>query len=82
MQRFSPARACSSRPAVGEASSTKFNQGGTLHVVLPVTDVDDVDPSLAHGRVSWHIEPDSNAIEIAGAQPFVMEEPYNLLALK
>src|SRR5262245_6003524 len=40
----------------GQASSTKFRNGGTLRVELPTTDIDDVDPSLAFGTVSWHIE--------------------------
>jgi ABC-type oligopeptide transport system substrate-binding subunit len=42
--------------AVGQASTASFRQGGTLHVDLPVTDIDDVDPSIAYGTTTWHIE--------------------------
>src|SRR6188508_2010688 len=38
------------------SASGRFKQGGTLRVNLPVTDIDDIDPSLAYGSVSWHIE--------------------------
>jgi len=42
--------------AVGRAAPTGFKQGGTLHVDLPVTDIDDIDPSIAYGTTAWHIE--------------------------
>ena len=42
--------------AAGQASPTKFKQGGTLRVVLPIVDVDDIDPSFGYGQVIWHIE--------------------------
>ena len=40
----------------GGTRATKLRQGGTLRVNLPVTDIDDIDPSLAYGTTSWHIE--------------------------
>jgi peptide/nickel transport system substrate-binding protein len=33
-----------------------FRQGGTLRVELPGRDIDDIDPSLANGDVTWHTE--------------------------
>ena len=45
--------------SAGHARDTrgaKLRHGGTLRVNLPVTDIDDIDPSLAYGGVSWHIE--------------------------
>jgi ABC-type transport system substrate-binding protein len=38
------------------SSRTRLRQGGTLRVNLPVTDIDDIDPSLAYGETTWHIE--------------------------
>src|SRR6188508_3485545 len=38
------------------SATGRLRQGGTLRVNLPVTDIDDIDPSLAYGSVSWHIE--------------------------
>ena len=31
-------------------------KGGTLRVNLPVTDIDDIDPSIAYGTTTWHIQ--------------------------
>jgi ABC-type transport system substrate-binding protein len=43
--------------AATTGSATKrLRQGGTLRVDLPVTDIDDIDPSLAYGHTTWHIE--------------------------
>jgi ABC-type transport system substrate-binding protein len=45
--------------SAGHASQTngsELRQGGTLRVNLPVTDIDDIDPSLAYGTTTWHIE--------------------------
>ena len=45
--------------SAGHASgshASKLRQGGTLRVNLPVTDIDDIDPSIAYGDTSWHIE--------------------------
>jgi ABC-type transport system substrate-binding protein len=36
--------------------TTRLRQGGTLRVNLPVTDIDDIDPSLAYGETTWQIE--------------------------
>jgi ABC-type transport system substrate-binding protein len=33
-----------------------LKKGGTLRVDLPVTDIDDIDPSLAYGTTTWHIQ--------------------------
>jgi ABC-type oligopeptide transport system substrate-binding subunit len=41
--------------ATGSAT-TRLRQGGTLRVELPIYDIDDIDPSTAYGRASWHIE--------------------------
>jgi len=42
--------------AVGRASPGTSRQGGTLLVDLPIYDIDDIDPSIAYGTASWHIE--------------------------
>jgi peptide/nickel transport system substrate-binding protein len=39
-----------------ERNGAKLRQGGTLRVNLPSADIDDIDPSLAYGSASWHIE--------------------------
>ena len=49
------------------SASGRFKQGGTLRVNLPVTDIDDIDPSLAYGSVSWHIEYSKRSGESAGS---------------
>ena len=38
------------------SAAGRFKQGGTLRVELPLTDIDDIDPSTAYSSVSWHIE--------------------------
>jgi ABC-type transport system substrate-binding protein len=38
------------------SATTRFRQGGTLRVNLPVTDIDDIDPSLAYGTTTWHLQ--------------------------
>ena len=43
-------------PASSSSSSSSLKKGGTLRVDLPVTDIDDIDPSLAYGTTTWHIE--------------------------
>lgn len=37
-------------------SSPSAKRGGTLRVNLPSTDIDDIDPSLAYGTTTWHIQ--------------------------
>ena len=49
-----PASSSSSKAA--KANSGALKKGGTLRVDLPVTDIDDIDPSLAYGTTTWHIE--------------------------
>ena len=39
-----------------QASKGALKKGGTLRVDLPVTDIDDIDPSLAYGTTTWHIQ--------------------------
>jgi ABC-type oligopeptide transport system substrate-binding subunit len=43
-------------PASSSSSSSSLKKGGTLRVDLPVTDIDDIDPSLAYGTTTWHIQ--------------------------
>ncbi len=43
-------------PAGSDSATTTFRQGGTLRVNLPGSDIDDIDPSLAYGTATWHIE--------------------------
>ncbi|HEV8602028.1 MAG TPA: ABC transporter substrate-binding protein [Gaiellaceae bacterium] len=43
-------------PAGSDSATTAFRQGGTLRVNLPGSDIDDIDPSLAYGTATWHIE--------------------------
>jgi len=43
-------------PASSSSSKGALKKGGTLRVDLPVTDIDDIDPSLAYGTTTWHIE--------------------------
>jgi len=42
--------------AAGRAAPAKLGQGGTLRLELPWADIDDVDPSLAYGHVTWALE--------------------------
>jgi len=42
-------------PASSSSSKGALKKGGTLRVDLPVTDIDDIDPSLAYGTTTWHI---------------------------
>jgi len=46
----------SSPSASVKAGKGALKSGGTLRVNLPVTDIDDVDPSIAYGTTTWHIE--------------------------
>lgn len=39
-----------------KAGKASLKKGGTLRVNFPASDIDDVDPSLAYGTVTWHIE--------------------------
>jgi len=39
-----------------KAGKSALKKGGTLRVNFPASDIDDVDPSLAYGTVTWHIE--------------------------
>lgn len=48
--------ASSSSSKAGTASKGALKKGGTLRVDLPVTDIDDIDPSLAYGTTTWHIQ--------------------------
>jgi peptide/nickel transport system substrate-binding protein len=48
--------ASSSSSKAGQASKGALKKGGTLRVDLPVTDIDDIDPSLAYGTTTWHIQ--------------------------
>jgi ABC-type oligopeptide transport system substrate-binding subunit len=48
--------ATSSSSKSGQASKGALKKGGTLRVDLPVTDIDDIDPSLAYGTTTWHIQ--------------------------
>jgi ABC-type oligopeptide transport system substrate-binding subunit len=48
--------ASSSPTKTGKAGKTALKKGGTLRVNFPVSDIDDVDPSIAYGTVTWHIE--------------------------
>jgi ABC-type oligopeptide transport system substrate-binding subunit len=50
----SPAQSSPSAPAT--ASKGELKRGGTLRVNLPVTDIDDIDPSIAYGTTTWHIQ--------------------------
>jgi oligopeptide transport system substrate-binding protein len=43
-------------PASGSSSKSGVKKGGTLRVNLPVTDIDDIDPSIAYGTTTWHIQ--------------------------
>src|ERR1700694_624012 len=47
----------SARPAESSSAvKTPFRIGGTLRVNLPAQDIDEIDPSLAYGTPTWHIE--------------------------
>ena len=47
----------SSAPSkAGKASQGALKKGGTLRVDFPGSDIDDIDPSLAYGTVTWHME--------------------------
>jgi oligopeptide transport system substrate-binding protein len=43
-------------PATSAAGKSEVRKGGTLRVNLPVTDIDDIDPSIAYGTTTWHIQ--------------------------
>jgi oligopeptide transport system substrate-binding protein len=43
-------------PASSSPSASGVKKGGTLRVNLPVTDIDDIDPSIAYGTTTWHIQ--------------------------
>ena len=43
-------------PAESSPSAKKAKRGGTLRVNLPGTDIDDLDPSIAYGTTTWHIQ--------------------------
>jgi ABC-type oligopeptide transport system substrate-binding subunit len=43
-------------PASSSSSKSGLKKGGTLRVDLPVTDIDDIDPSIAYGTTTWHIQ--------------------------
>jgi peptide/nickel transport system substrate-binding protein len=43
-------------PAASSPSKAGLKKGGTLRVNLPVTDIDDIDPSIAYGTTTWHIQ--------------------------
>jgi oligopeptide transport system substrate-binding protein len=43
-------------PASSSPSKSGVKKGGTLRVNLPVTDIDDIDPSIAYGTTTWHIQ--------------------------
>jgi ABC-type oligopeptide transport system substrate-binding subunit len=43
-------------PASSSPSKSGIKKGGTLRVNLPVTDIDDIDPSIAYGTTTWHIQ--------------------------
>lgn len=43
-------------PATSSAGKSEVRKGGTLRVNLPVTDIDDIDPSIAYGTVTWHMQ--------------------------
>jgi peptide/nickel transport system substrate-binding protein len=49
-----PASSSSSKAAKADKGALK--KGGTLRVDLPVTDIDDIDPSIAYGTTTWHIQ--------------------------
>jgi peptide/nickel transport system substrate-binding protein len=42
--------------AAGRPGKSELRHGGKLRVDLPTTDIDDIDPSVAYGTTSWHIE--------------------------
>jgi ABC-type oligopeptide transport system substrate-binding subunit len=48
--------ASSSSSKAGKADKGALKKGGTLRVDLPVTDIDDIDPSIAYGTTTWHIQ--------------------------
>jgi len=48
--------ASSSSNGTTKATKGALKKGGTLVVDLPVTDIDDVDPSIAYGTTTWHIQ--------------------------
>ena len=43
-------------PATSAAGKSEVRKGGTLRVNLPATDIDDIDPSIAYGTTTWHIQ--------------------------
>lgn len=50
----SPASSTPAGPA--KAGKGALKRGGTLRVNLPGTDIDDIDPSIAYGTTTWHIQ--------------------------
>jgi len=46
----------SSSPAGTKAGKSELRRGGTLRVNIPGTDIDDIDPSIAYGTTTWHIQ--------------------------
>ena len=48
--------ASSSSSGTTKATKGALKKGGTLRVDLPVTDIDDIDPSIAYGTTTWHIQ--------------------------